>query len=116
YGRKLSDSGTKPTTRNVAKHIDKGLPIMWRLRSTPSFQQSANDNTARRNGKEIKQKLAGQAEDTGSGGHICLIIGYNEKTQEIAISDSWGSRFTERWVPVSDMEKASNGEMNIIRW
>lgn len=113
-GRKLSKAGTKPSVRNVAKHIDKGLPIMWRLMSTPSFQQTANRNTARRNGKEIGP--AGQAEDSGSGGHICLIVGYNEKTQEIAISDSWGARFAERWVPVADMEKATNGNMNIIRW
>jgi hypothetical protein len=115
-GRKLSDAGSTPTIRNVAKHIDKGLPIMWRLISTPAFQQTANDNTARRNGKEIKERLAGQAEDTGSGGHICLIIGYNKQTGEIAISDSWGARFAERWVPVANMEAASNGNMNIIRW
>lgn len=89
---------------------------MWRLISTPAFQQTANDNTARRNGKEIKERLAGQAEDTGSGGHICLIIGYNKQTGEIAISDSWGARFAERWVPVANMEAASNGNMNIIRW
>ncbi len=115
-GRKLSDAGSVPTIRNVAKHIDKGLPIMWTLISTPHFQQAANDNTARRNGKEIKKKLAGQAEDTGSGGHICLIIGYNKKTNEIAISDSWGPRFAERWVSVADMEDASIGSMNVIRW
>lgn len=113
-GRKLAKAGTKPSVDNVSKHIDKGLPIMWRLMSTPSFQQAANENTAKRNGKEIG--ASGQSEDTSSGGHICLIVGYNEKTQEIAISDSWGERFTERWVPVADMEKATIGEMNVIRW
>ncbi len=115
-GRKLTDSGSTPTVRNVAKHIDRGLPIMWRLMSTPAFQRAANNNTARRNGKEIQEKKSGQTEDTGSGGHICLIIGYNKKTQEIAISDSWGPHFAERWVPVADMEEASFGKMNIIRW
>ena len=31
-------------------------------------------------------------------GHVCLIIGYNEKTREIAITDSWGPAATERWM------------------
>lgn len=113
-GRKLVTVGDKPTVRNVSKHIDKGLPIMWRLLSTPAFQQAANRNTAKRNGKNIGP--AGQSEDNSSGGHICLIIGYNEKTGEIAISDSWGTRFTERWVPVEDMVDAAIGEMNVIKW
>ena len=90
---------------------------MWRFRSTPSFQQTANDNTARRNGKKVKKKNdSGQTEDSSSGGHICLIIGYNKKTGEIAISDSWGPRFAERWVPCTDMEKVSYGSMNVIKW
>jgi hypothetical protein len=101
----------------LAEHIDAGLPIMWYLISTPSFQQSANQNTARRNGKKPKKKNdAGQAEDTGSGGHICLITGYNERTGELAISDSWGARFAERWIPLHEAQKASQGSMYVIRW
>jgi len=113
-GRKLIQIGDQPTVRNVSKHIDKGLPIMWRLMSTPSFQRVANNNTAKRNGKQIGP--SGQTEDTSAGGHICLIVGYNKKTDEIAISDSWGARYTERWVPVEDMVDATNGEMNVIKW
>jgi hypothetical protein len=28
-----------------------------------------------------------------------MIIGYNERTNEIAVSDSWGERFELRWIP-----------------
>ena len=116
-GRELDPIGSSLDPDDVAKQIDQGLPIMWRFLSTPGFQRAANDNTARRNGKKVKKKNdSGQAEDTGSGGHICLIIGYNKKTNEIAISDSWGFRFAERWVPVATMEKVSYGRMNVIKW
>ena len=117
-GRKLKDLNTKPTIDNVSRYIDQGLPIMWRFLSTPSFQWTANNCTAVRNGKEPKEKKSGQNEDSSSGGHICLIIGYNGQTGEIAISDSWGPKFAERWVPLPDMQKVSysSSGMNVIRW
>jgi hypothetical protein len=115
-GRELESyrGGIDPSS--IAEYIDQGLPIMWSFLSTPQFQQAANKNTARRNGKEIKK--SGQAEDTGSGGHICLIIGYNKQTGEIAISDSWGPRFAERWVKTADARQAMHayGGMNVIKW
>jgi len=115
-GRKLKDIDSKPTLDNIAKYIDMGLPIMWRFRSTPSFQLAANNCTAIRNGKEPKEQKSGQAEDSSAGGHICLIIGYNEQTGEIAISDSWGPEYAERWVPVNEARGVSYGDMNVIKW
>ena len=50
------------------------------------------------------------------GGHICLIIGYNKQTGEIAISDSWGSRFAERWVPAQAARAVSRGGLYVIKW
>ena len=117
-GRKLGKAGEKPSVNKIYKYIDKGLPVMWTFMSTSSFQREATTNTARRNGKEIKVKKnnSGQSEDSSSGGHICLIIGYNKQTGEIAISDSWGPRFSERWIPASTAEAVSYGTMNIIKW
>jgi len=37
--------------------------------------------------------------------HICMIIGYNEETQELAVSDSWGPAYELRWVHI-DIAKA----------
>ena len=115
-GRELDPIEGTLDPKSIAKYIDQGLPIMWSFLSTPGFQRAANNATAVRNGKEPKEKKSGQNEDTISGGHICLIIGYNKKTGEIAISDSWGPRFAERWVPFADMEKVSYGSMNVIKW
>ena len=115
-GRKLGKCGDSPDMDTVSKQIDKGLPILWTLYSTPAFQRAASENTLRRNGKDVPPRAANQDEDTSAGGHMCLIIGYNRKTGEIAISDSWGPHFAERWVPQADIEKVSDGEMNIIKW
>jgi hypothetical protein len=117
-GRELEPVSESLAPESIAKYIDAGLPIMWSFLSTPAFQKAANDNTADRTGKGKKKKNdAGQAEDTGAGGHICLIIGYNQQTGEIAISDSWGPRFAERWVRAREAQKVSSGSMmNVIKW
>ena len=67
---------------------------------------------------EEEENESGQLEDTMAGGHICLIIGYNPETAEIAISDSWGPVFAERWVPIEEMQLVSHtyGGMYVIRW
>jgi hypothetical protein len=116
-GRELKPIDPAMAPEYIAEHIDAGLPIMWYLISTPTFQQAANDNTARRKGEKVKKRNdSGQDEDSNSGGHICLIIGYNKQTREIAISDSWGARFSERWVDANVAQAASQGYLYIIRW
>lgn len=116
-GRELEEVRESLDPEGISKYIDLGLPIMWRLISTPAFQIHASNNTARRNGKEERiQNDSGQSEDNNSGGHICLIVGYNKQTDEIAISDSWGPRFAERWVKTSEARATSNGSMNVIKW
>jgi len=75
-GRALKEIGTDPSIRLISRYVDQGLPIFWHLTSTPSFQRTVNNNTARRLGKPLKKPiLAGQSEDSQSGGHICLIVG-----------------------------------------
>lgn len=116
-GRKLKDINSTPKMDIVSRYIDMGLPIMWRFLSTPSFQRTANNNTAVRNGKEPKKENdSGQKEDSVGGGHICLIMGYNPQTEEVAISDSWGPEYAERWVPIHEMQRFSYYYMTVIRW
>jgi len=66
---KGKQSGCKRYMTKVREYIDQGLPICWCLR-LGMFKE-----------KDIPQ---------ASGGHMRLIIGYNEKTSEIIYSDSWG--------------------------
>ena len=46
--------------------------------------------------------------------HACLIIGYNEDTGEIAVSDSWGAEYEERWVSAEHAQQVSQGLIYLI--
>lgn len=116
-GRNLEPIDEPLTVESIAEHIDQGLPVMWHFLSTPDFQYKACLNTARRKGIHVQEKEKSvQSRNSESGGHICLIIGYNPETDEIAISDSWGPEFAERWIPVSDTAAMSYGKLNFIKW
>ena len=51
-----------------------------------------------------------------SNNHVCLIIGYNGETEELAISDSWGPEFRERWITVEEAEAISQSSLKVITW
>lgn len=74
----------------VRSNIDKGLPLLWSL-ELGIFP-------------EVPQ-LSPQT----SGGHMRLIIGYNDKTEEVIFSDSWGARHEAKRMKMSDSYKASRG-------
>lgn len=109
--------------KEIAKYIDKGLPIMWTLCSTKNFNETANKRTQERksvtNWAEWKTKVTEAAaanslpkdKDTR---HIVLIIGYNKDTNEMAFSDSWGEDFKERWITLQEAEQVSDGRFYAI--
>lgn len=114
-GRRVEKIDDPLEIEAIAEYIDQGLPVMWSFSSSRIFQFETTQNTARRNGKKVKTK--GELDiNSGYNGHICLIMGYNEKTAEIAISDSWGSRFNERWFPVRLLDDMERSFMYIIKW
>lgn len=114
-GRKLEKVDDPLEIETLTEYIDAGMPVMWSFASSALFQVTTTLNTARRNGLEIdKEKIPDM--NAGYGGHICLIIGYNETTGEVAISDSWGPEFSERWFPVTLTDKIPFGNMSIIKW
>ena len=101
--------------RNVAKHIDRGVPLMWGVYLTPELEKIVAErqarrakataekwaetvNSERRNTRRIKPNL--------NGGHLRLIVGYNAETREIAFSDSWdGDRFV--WITAKEAKRFS---------
>lgn len=111
-GRELETLDGKLDMEQVAECIDLGLPIMWRHNSTSEFREAVHTHTALRDGLEPEKKSFG----SGSGGHICLIIGYNAATGEIALSDSWGPEYAERWIDLHEARRVCFGAMNVIRW
>lgn len=109
--------------KELQKHIDKGVPVMWGLFSTDDFNKTANERTKARKGvtnwAEWKNKVTSEAaksplrKDRDSG-HVVLIIGYNKETNEIAFSDSWGEQFKERWITLPEAELVSQQSFYVI--
>lgn len=104
--------------KKLKRYIEKGVPVLWQMCSLPLYNETANRRTrARQSVKDwvsYRTKVAEDAErnlpSLGQRGnyHICMIIGYNEQTQELAVSDSWGQRYGIRWIHVSEAEAVSN--------
>ena len=124
-GRRIKDDDIKELRiRDFKRYIDEGIPVMWRLCSMPTYNDIADKNTAARAavkdwGSYTTQIAAASVDRAASAKpsdnrHICMIIGYNEATQEIAVSDSWGARFELRWVPVSVADWAGAGGIFMI--
>lgn len=104
--------------KKLKKYIDKGVPILWQMCSLPLYNSTANKRTGERKkitdwsayGEKIQPEAEANARKMTERGnyHICMIIGYNETTNEVAVSDSWGSRYTIRWIHVDEAEAVSN--------
>lgn len=109
--------------RNISSYIDDGYPLMWGMSSGKSYNDLTNQNTLARKDKKISEWKALAKDFFKKGeeirldlnaGHICLIIGYNKETKEIAVSDSWGNRYQIRWIPLSAAKSVSHGYFYII--
>ena len=98
--------------RAIARHIDRGYPVVWQMYSTSelngvySFSQRNRSNAA--SAQEWKRALRRvDIPRSTEGPHVCLIIGYNRETDEIAVSNSWGQAFAVRWIPLKVARKVS---------
>lgn len=104
--------------KKLKRYIEKGVPILWQMCSLQGYNQIANARTrARRSVKDWEDygaKVAQAAEKNApqlaakANFHICMIIGYNEVTNELAVSDSWGNNYRMRWIHVDEAEAVSN--------
>lgn len=124
-GRRIKEDQLKELRiRDFKRYIDEGIPVMWTMCSMEQYNKIADKNTADRAkvtdwgtyATTIASEYAELAEAAkpASNYHICMITGYNEKTQEIAVSDSWGARFELRWVPIAAANWASSGGIFMI--
>ncbi|MDF1860640.1 MAG: C39 family peptidase [Verrucomicrobiales bacterium] len=109
--------------RDVQRSIDDGIPIIWAMFSTKEFNEIANERKKVRSDAgswdSYKANVAAAAEDPGlvkdtSTSHVVIIMGYNEETNEIAFSDSWGERYLERWITLPEAEQISQNRFYII--
>ena len=104
--------------RGVAGAIDAGTPIIWALYSSPEYLQRLQEHNAAR--AKIESPAAWKADlkkmrrlpSSKKGAHVCLIIGYNLTTGEIAVSNSWGAApgADIAWVRFADAAAADADE------
>jgi hypothetical protein len=109
--------------RTIQKYIDKGLPLIWTMFSSNAYNQYANQRTQQRESvtdwqtwsKDIQTSARATelAKDIMSA-HACMIIGYNKATREIAVSDSWGPAYNERWISAAQAEQVSQGFIYLV--
>jgi len=120
----LASAGSSLRADNIAKYVDAGLPLMWGLFVVDGLNDQITERSAARRSvtdwNDWKQKLkparysAARIQIDRTQGHMCLVIGYNKTTGEIAISDSWGPRFAERWITVEEATAISQGALYAI--
>jgi len=123
-GRKIETTSIKIDPSTVAKYIDQGLPVMWVMYSTKDYNDIADARTKERDGmsdpaawkKSLAEARKGQKalQPNRNEGHMCMITGYNKVTGEVAVSDSWGPAFEERWILGIEASQVSQGTVMVI--
>lgn len=123
--RDLETAGGGVQPRAVAKWIDDGIPVLWLMRVNPEFDAELTARAAQRRDtadpkawKEVLKAARKQWRRIETGrdaGHLCLIVGYNEATDELAISDSWGPEFAERWLAADEAKEITAGGLFVVR-
>ena len=107
--------------RSIQKAIDEGLPMIWTMWSSNVYGDRANQNTHARQTMTTEQwlktlKKQKKIKDVHEGPHICLVIGYNATTNEIAVSNSWGNSAAALWwVRMDDAEVVARGKLVYLR-
>ena len=125
-GRQLASEPGKVNVQTVKKHIGRGLPLMWAVFVDRDFDASlfarAREREQMSDPEAWKKQIAKTRVDARklkanpANGHVRLIIGYNDKTGEIAFSDSWGPRAAERWMTQEEAQAISQGGCQIINF
>ena len=124
-GRTFKPLKGHPSFKELKRFIDAGIPILWGLHSTDRFNKTANDRTIQRKDlnleslKKLISKAAKEIEKTPKphiteARHICIIHGYNDETEEIAFTDSWGEYYKERWIGAIEASHFSQNNCWVI--
>ena len=127
YHRRIDNLPGDLDMKMIARNIDKGLPIMWSCSIHIPFERAISQRKAARSkvtdwsvwaaqlvagdDLEIARDITKTPED---GGHQRMIIGYNDKTGEIAISDSWSKAYAIRWMTLREANAINAGQSYVI--
>ena len=123
-GANITEKSFNGNISDIKSSIDGGKPVLFPLYSTPEFNRRVDQRMRHRiavtDWKDWEEKFLPDLKKSAplkpdpSYSHICLIIGYNPRTREIAISDSWGPTSTERWMTEEEARQVKQGGISII--
>ena len=126
YNRRIKIIKKRPLAKYIRSYIDEGTPLMWTLVVNDNHYKEISKRTSER--KKVKdwaawkeqlkpyRQKAKNIKLNWNNGHICIMMGYNNKTKEVAISDSYGKGFEERWITEEEAEAIGSGYFWIISW
>ena len=126
HGRRVVTLSGRPQTNNVREWIESGIPVLWAINTSSGIDDLINartrergevsDWTAWKQSLKSVRREARQWAKAGDEGHVCLITGFNEETGELALSDSWGPGYEERWITEEEAAAISQGAMAVVTW
>ena len=123
YGRSITGVPPSLDFPKLESFFEKGIPLTWAMYVDDEINQdlslrlkerASSDLTTWNKLLEPKRKAARSIRKNPKNGHVCLLIGCNRKTGELATSDSWGPEFTERWITVEEARALSQGDLGAI--
>jgi len=123
YGRSITSVSPSLDLAKLESFFERGIPLTWamdvdeRINRDLSLrlkERASSDLATWNKLLEAKRKAARSIRKNPQNGHVCLLIGCNRKTGELATSDSWGPEFTERWITVEEARALSQGDLGAI--
>lgn len=123
YGRSITSVSPFLDLPKLESYFERGIPLTWALFVDEAVDQDltlrmkdrANtDAQTWAQALEPKRKAARNIRKNPLNGHVCLLVGCNRKTGELATSDSWGPEFAERWITIEEARALSQGDLGAI--
>ncbi len=127
YHRRIDGFSGDLDMKTIAKNIDSGLPLMWTCDIHVPFEKALSGRQKDREAVTDWKQWAATLETQDAteipkeieqtpvdGGHQRMIIGYNDATGEIAISDSWSKAFAIRWMTLREANAINLGHSYVI--
>lgn len=123
YGRSITSVSPSLDLPKLESYFERGIPLTWALFVDEDIDRDLTLRMKKRPGAdpvewakilEPKKKAARNLRKNPRNGHVCLLIGGNRRTGELATSDSWGPEFAERWITVEEARALSQGDLGAI--
>ena len=123
YGRSITSVSPSLDLPKLESYFSRGIPLTWAMFVDEEINRDLSLRLKDRRESDpetwsktldSKRKAARNIRKNPLNGHVCLLIGCNRKTGELATSDSWGPEFAERWLTVEEARALSQGDLGAI--